>query len=129
VAGSIALVLQAGSLVGIFTERDILRALAHFAKADLARISLVTQWMSRDPVTIRPDTTVAESISRTRTVKHQLELDRGHSGSASKSEKAPPVSSTVPLRVVFINPQDSSGVLLHGIDHGPYQDERHKERA
>src|SRR4029453_5273401 len=43
------LVLQAGSLVGIFTERDILRALAQSAKADLARISSVTQWTSRDP--------------------------------------------------------------------------------
>ena len=62
-SGSV-LVLQAGSLVGIFTERDILRALAHSAKADLARISLVTQWMSRDPVTIRPDTTVAEALNQ-----------------------------------------------------------------
>src|SRR6266545_5408974 len=56
-SGSV-LVLKSGSLVGIFTERDILRALAHSAKADLARISSVTQWMSRDPVTIGPDTTV-----------------------------------------------------------------------
>ena len=55
--------LEAGSLVGIFTERDILRALAHSAKADLARISSVTQWMSRDPVTIGPDTTVAEALN------------------------------------------------------------------
>jgi CBS domain-containing protein len=62
-SGSV-LVLQAGSLVGIFTERDILRALAHSAKADLARISSVTQWMSRDPVTIGPDTTVAEALNQ-----------------------------------------------------------------
>jgi CBS domain-containing protein len=62
-SGSV-LVLQAGSLVGIFTERDILRALAHSAKADLARISSVTQWMSRDPATIGPDTTVAEALNQ-----------------------------------------------------------------
>ena len=62
-SGSV-LVLQAGSLVGIFTERDILRALAHSAKADLARISSVTQWMSRDPVTIGPDTTVPEALNQ-----------------------------------------------------------------
>jgi CBS domain-containing protein len=62
-SGSV-LVLQSGSLVGIFTERDILRALAHSAKADLARISSVTQWMSRDPVTIEPDTTVAEALNQ-----------------------------------------------------------------
>jgi CBS domain-containing protein len=60
-SGSV-LVLQAGSRVGIFTERDILRALADSAKADLARISSVTQWMSRDPVTIGPDTTVTEAV-------------------------------------------------------------------
>ena len=58
------LVLQSGSLVGIFTERDILRALAHSANADLARISSVTQWMSRDPETIEPDTTVAEALNQ-----------------------------------------------------------------
>jgi CBS domain-containing protein len=58
------LVLQSGSLVGIFTERDILRALADSANADLARISSVTQWMSRDPETIEPDTTVAEALNQ-----------------------------------------------------------------
>jgi CBS domain-containing protein len=58
------LVLQAGSLVGIFTERDILRALADSANADLARISSVTQWMSQDPETIEPETTVAEALNR-----------------------------------------------------------------
>jgi transposase-like protein/CBS domain-containing protein len=62
-SGSV-LVLQAGSLVGIFTERDILRALAHSAKADLARVSSVTQWMSPDPETIEPDTTVAEALNQ-----------------------------------------------------------------
>ena len=41
-SGSV-LVLQEGSLVGIFTERDILRALAHSPKADVARFSSVAQ--------------------------------------------------------------------------------------
>jgi CBS domain-containing protein len=61
-SGSV-LVLQAGSLVGIFTERDILRALADSTNADLARVSSVTRWMSRDPVTTGPDTTVAEALN------------------------------------------------------------------
>jgi CBS domain-containing protein len=61
-SGSV-LVLRAGSLVGIFTERDILRALAYSAKADLARVSSVAQWMSEDPVTIGPDATVAEALN------------------------------------------------------------------
>jgi len=57
-------VLQAGSLVGIFTERDILRGSGHSAKADLARVSSVAQWMSRDPMTIGPETTVAEALNQ-----------------------------------------------------------------
>ena len=62
-AGSV-LVLQDGALVGIFTERDILRALGYSSSADLARVSSVSKWMSRDPVTIEPDTTVAEALNR-----------------------------------------------------------------
>jgi CBS domain-containing protein len=53
-AGS-ALVLDNGSLVGIFTERDILRAMSESPKADVARVSSVSKWMTRDPVTIGPD--------------------------------------------------------------------------
>ena len=44
-AGS-ALVLQDGTLVGIFTERDILQALGDSSSADLARVSPVSKWMS-----------------------------------------------------------------------------------
>lgn len=62
-SGSV-LVLQEGSLVGIFTERDILRALAHSPKADVARVSSVAQWMSRDPVTIGPDAAVGEALNQ-----------------------------------------------------------------
>ena len=62
-AGS-ALVLEDGSLVGIFTERDILRALGDSSSADLARVSQVSKWMSRDPETIGPETVVAEALDR-----------------------------------------------------------------
>lgn len=62
-AGS-ALVLQQASLVGIFTERDILRALGDSSSADLARVSPVSKWMSPDPDTIDPETTVAEALNR-----------------------------------------------------------------
>jgi CBS domain-containing protein len=57
------LVVQPGSLVGIFTERDILRAVAYSANADLARVSSVARWMSSDPVTIGPDATTAEALN------------------------------------------------------------------
>lgn len=56
------LVLEGGSLVGIFTERDMLRALAESSKADEARVSAVSKWMTRDPVTVGPDVPVAEAL-------------------------------------------------------------------
>lgn len=62
-AGSV-LVLESSSLVGIFTERDILRAIASSASADLARVSSVSRWMTKDPVTIGPDVTVAEALNQ-----------------------------------------------------------------
>jgi CBS domain-containing protein len=62
-SGSV-LVLESSSLIGIFTERDILRAMAFSAKADLARVSSVSRWMTRDPVTIGPDVTVAEALNQ-----------------------------------------------------------------
>ena len=62
-AGSV-LVLDDGSLVGIFTERDILRALGDSSSADLARVSAVSKWMSKDPEAIDPETTVAEALNR-----------------------------------------------------------------
>jgi CBS domain-containing protein len=62
-SGSV-LVLDAGSLVGIFTERDVMQALMSAGNADRARVSAVERWMSRDPVTIEPDTTVADALNQ-----------------------------------------------------------------
>ena len=56
------LVLDAGALVGIFTERDILRAIAAHPMADAARTSPITAAMTKDPVTVGPDTTVGEAL-------------------------------------------------------------------
>ena len=47
-----ALVLDGRWLVGIFTERDVLRAAA--SGADLTK-SPLSEWMTRDPVTVGPD--------------------------------------------------------------------------
>lgn len=57
-----ALVLEGSALVGIFTERDILRALEH--NADAGRVSPVSGLMTRDPVTIGPDASVGEALDR-----------------------------------------------------------------
>jgi CBS domain-containing protein len=57
------LVMQGDTLAGIFTERDVLRAFEH-SRADLARVSPVSELMTRDPVTISPDATVGEALDR-----------------------------------------------------------------
>jgi CBS domain-containing protein len=60
--GGSALVLDGGRLVGIFTERDIMRALSR--ESDAGRSSHVERWMTADPVTIAPDATVGEALDR-----------------------------------------------------------------
>ncbi|MGH2557065.1 MAG: CBS domain-containing protein [Actinomycetota bacterium] len=54
-----ALVIDEGELVGIFTERDIVRALSQDFDAPGHPI---THWMTRDPTTISPETTVQEAL-------------------------------------------------------------------
>jgi len=56
------LVLDAGALAGIFTERDILRVLAR--QSDAGRVSRVSKWMTRGPVAIGPDASVGEALDR-----------------------------------------------------------------
>ena len=59
-AGS-ALVMDGGSLAGIFTERDIVRALGeHFDAAGHP----VSHWMTRDPVTIDSGSDVHDALDR-----------------------------------------------------------------
>ena len=47
------LVLEGERLVGVFTERDVLRAVAHGLTAE----AVVGDWMTRGPETIEPDDT------------------------------------------------------------------------
>jgi CBS domain-containing protein len=76
-AGS-ALVMHGDRVSGIFTERDILRALAQ-GNADVGRTSRVENWMSRDPVTVGPDATVGEAldIMLTRGFRHLVVAEEG----------------------------------------------------
>jgi CBS domain-containing protein len=61
-----ALVMEGERLLGIFTERDIVRALGqHFDAAGHA----VSEWMTADPLTVPPGTAAQEAL---RTM-----LDRG----------------------------------------------------
>jgi CBS domain-containing protein len=47
------LVMEGNSLVGILTERDVLRAVAAGIRDD----TVVSDWMTRDPETMSPDDT------------------------------------------------------------------------
>jgi CBS domain-containing protein len=59
--GSAIVLDGAGTLTGIFTERDILRALG----SDFdAAAHAVGEWMSKDPATIDADATTAEALDR-----------------------------------------------------------------
>jgi len=55
--GSVAVVVD-GALEGIFTERDLVAAVADFADLDREPVS---SWMTPDPDTLGPDTTVEEA--------------------------------------------------------------------
>lgn len=56
-----ALVMEGERLLGIFTERDIVRALGQdFDAAGRA----VSEWMTPDPVTVPPDTDAKEALRK-----------------------------------------------------------------
>lgn len=54
-----ALVMEDDKLLGIFTERDIVRALGQdFGAAERP----VSEWMTPDPVTVPPDTPASDAL-------------------------------------------------------------------
>lgn len=55
-----ALVLDGEALSGIFTERDIVRALSQ--DFDAARHS-ISHYMTRNPTTVSPDSTIQEALN------------------------------------------------------------------
>lgn len=54
-----AVVLDGGRLIGILTERDVLRAAAGRVHSSDAR---VREWMTADPIVAREETTATESL-------------------------------------------------------------------
>jgi CBS domain-containing protein len=71
-----ALILEGSRLVGIFTERDIVRALA--TEHDAANHA-VAQWMTRDPATLGPDDepSAALNLMLTRGFRHVPIIEDG----------------------------------------------------
>ena len=53
------LVMESGTLEGIFTERDLVRALSYDIGASAQSVA---QWMTRDPVTVGPETSVERAL-------------------------------------------------------------------
>jgi CBS domain-containing protein len=56
--GAVVVVEDMVRIVGIITERDVLRAVAQRARAAEAR---VRQWMTENPLTIAPETEIEEA--------------------------------------------------------------------
>ena len=56
-----ALVVEDEQLLGIFTERDIVKALS---QDSLATQEAIGHWMTRDPQTITPDASLEEALQR-----------------------------------------------------------------
>ena len=56
--GAVVVMEDMVRIVGIVTERDLLRAVASRARAAEAR---VRQWMTADPLTIGPETTIEDA--------------------------------------------------------------------
>jgi CBS domain-containing protein len=53
------LVMESAKLEGIFTERDLVRAMSHDIGASSEPVA---QWMTRNPVTVGPDTSVERAL-------------------------------------------------------------------
>jgi len=58
--GAVVVVEDFARIVGIVTERDLMRAVASRARAAEAR---VRQWMTADPITVEPDVSIDEAAN------------------------------------------------------------------
>jgi len=56
--GGAVVVMDYGRMIGILTERDLMRAMAGRVHTSEAR---VREWMTEDPVTVPPDTPLDEA--------------------------------------------------------------------
>src|ERR1700730_12902007 len=53
------LAMEEGRLEGIFTERDLVRAMSHDVSASSQPVA---QWMTRNPVTVGPEASVEQAL-------------------------------------------------------------------
>ncbi|MGE5688964.1 MAG: CBS domain-containing protein [Pseudomonadota bacterium] len=74
--GGAVVVMDYGRLIGILTERDLMRAMAGRVHTSDAR---VREWMTDDPVTVPPDTSLDEAseLMLDRNFRHLPVVDDG----------------------------------------------------
>jgi CBS domain-containing protein len=93
-----AVVTAGGNLVGIFTERDLLRAIADSRHPDQHRVE---SYMTRDPITLPPDHLPSEAA--------QIMHDR-------KFRHIPVVEDGELIGVVSIRDLVTAGMHIHSAD-------------
>jgi CBS domain-containing protein len=74
--GGAVVVMDYGRMIGILTERDLLRAMAGRVHTSEAR---VREWMTEDPVTVPPETSLedASQLMLERNFRHLPVVDGG----------------------------------------------------
>ena len=75
--GAMVILGESGAIIGVFSERDLVRAIAKMGAAALK--SAVADSMSRHVVTARPSDTIEETMSRMtdRRIRHLPVVDGG----------------------------------------------------
>ncbi len=91
--GAVVVVEDFARIVGIVTERDLMRAVAARARAAEAR---VRQWMTPDPVTIEPDVSIEEAAHIM--FDEQLPAPSRREGRAPARDRQPPAPLPLGLR-------------------------------
>ena len=91
--GAVVVVEDMVRIVGIVTERDLMRAVAARARAAEAR---VRQWMTPDPVTIEPETTIEEAAQIM--FEQQLPPPAGGEGRPAARNRQPPPALALGVR-------------------------------
>jgi CBS domain-containing protein len=90
-----------GRIIGILTERDILKAVAYRTHSSEAR---VRQWMTPDPILVAPDTDAAEAAHI------MLENNFRH---------LPVVDSERPVGIVSLRDVARWSIDVHDAEHAP----------
>ena len=99
--GAVVVVEDMVRIVGIVTERDLLRAVAQRARAAEAR---VRQWMTADPLTIGPETSIEDGGEDH--VRPQLPPSARGQGRATARDRQPARALALGVRALEITDRE-----------------------